>query len=56
MEALRRARGAGSVANRVDTVKSDFIAFYGEMTGQVPGEAMERLFESMAREASDASD
>lgn len=56
MEALRRARGAGSVADRVDTVKSDFIAFYGEMTGQAPGEAMERLFESMAREASDASD
>ena len=56
MEALRRARGAGNAVDRVDTAKSDFLAFYGEMMGQAPGEAMERLFESMAREASDASD
>lgn len=56
MEALRRARGAGSSADRIDMARSDFIAFYGEMTGQAPDEAIERLFESMAREASDASD
>lgn len=52
----RRERGGGNASDRLETAREDFLDFHQEMRGESPSEAMEALFDSIAREAADASD
>lgn len=53
-QALRsRLRGTGS---REELAREDFIGFFREMRGESPDEATLALFDSLVREATDASD
>ena len=56
LDGLRRTRGGADAPNRLDTVREDFLAFHREMTGEAPSDGMISLFDSIAREAADASD
>lgn len=49
-------RAPGEPADPLSRALSDFVSFYGEMEGAEPPEAMISLFQTMAKEASNASD
>lgn len=52
--AAPRRLGEGA-PDRLETVREDFFAFHKEMTGELPPESLVAVFDSVSREAADAS-
>lgn len=54
--AADRLRTSSRDGDKLETAKSDFLAFYREMRGEEPSPEMTHLFESIAQEAANAPD